>query len=75
MIISDEMLYAQAGNARDMWISTLLQTRTPDESEAEQYLDSEGTLHPQLVLVSYNKAYSPIVVPPEASFQIVGRVL
>lgn len=53
----------------------LLQMRMPDESIAEQYLDSEGALHPQPVLVSYNKIYSPIVVPPEASFQIVGRVL
>ena len=52
-----------------------LQMRTPDESEAEKYLDSEGTLHPQPVLISYNNNYAPIVIPPESNFKIVGRVL
>jgi phage repressor protein C with HTH and peptisase S24 domain/DNA-binding transcriptional regulator YiaG len=53
----------------------LLQMHTPDEAIAEQYLDSEGALHLQPVLISYNKNYAPIVVPPESNFQIVGRVL
>ena len=53
----------------------LLQEREPDQSAAEQYIDSQGVLHKQPILVSYNKMYSPIVVPPEASLQIVGRVL
>ena len=53
----------------------LLQMRTPDEAVAGQYLDSDGVLHPQPVLVSYNKAYEPIEILPESRFQIVGRVL
>ena len=53
----------------------LLQMRTPDASVSEQYMDSEGRLHLQPVLVSYNKTYPPIAVSPESNFQIVGRVL
>ena len=53
----------------------MLQMRTPDESRSEQYLDSEGKLHLQPVLVSYNKCYLPIEIPPESNFQIGGRVL
>jgi len=53
----------------------LLQMRTPDDSATEQYVDSDGSLHLQPVLVSYNKSYAPIVIPPESNFKIVGRVL
>ena len=53
----------------------LLQMHTPNESLAEQFLDSENTLHAQPVLVSYNQSYAPIIISPELSFQIVGRVL
>lgn len=38
MIISDEMLYAQAGNARDMWISTLPRKEdVPEHTFSEQF--------------------------------------
>jgi Predicted transcriptional regulator len=53
----------------------MLQERMPDEDAQEQYINSEGVLGRQAVLISYNKAYSPIVIPPEADFKIVGRVL
>lgn len=47
----------------------------PDESLQDAYTDSEGVLHMQPVLVSYNEKYAPKVVSPELSFSIVGRVL
>ena len=47
----------------------------PDEDRAEAFTDSYGMTHSQIVLVSYNKKYDPIVVQPESSFGVVGRVL
>ena len=47
----------------------------PDESELDAYLDSTGCLHMQPILVSYNKAYPPKVIPPETELKIIGRVL
>ena len=38
-------------------------------------LDSNGVLHPQPLLISYNPAYDPIKVSPQAMFRIVGQVL
>lgn len=49
--------------------------RLPDISERDNYLDSNGVLQMQPVLVSYNPAYPPKVVSPALSFQIVGRIL
>lgn len=46
-----------------------------DESIRESFTGSDGTLHMQPVLISYNKAYEPKVVSPELSFQIAGRIL
>jgi len=43
--------------------------------DTDAYTDSEGILHSQPVLISYNPKYSPIVVSPEKDFRIVGRVL
>lgn len=47
----------------------------PSEDVAEQYLDSEGVLYKQPVLVSYNEKYDPKVVSPDVVFKIEGRVL
>ena len=49
--------------------------REPEGSWAEAYTDSEGILHMQPVLVSYNEKYEPKAVSPELTFSIVGRVL
>lgn len=46
----------------------------PEEDEAEEYT-FDGVVFPKLYLVSYNKAYDPILVNSELGFQIVGRVL
>ena len=45
----------------------------PEDTEA--FTDAWGNVHMQPVLISYNKKYPPRPVSPEASFQIVGRVL
>lgn len=47
----------------------------PSESNKEDFIDSYGNLHPQAVMISYNEEYSPIVVAPSSTLQIVGRVL
>ena len=49
--------------------------KTPDRDVLEAFTDSYGVVHKQPVLISYNKKYQPWAVSPEASFQIVGRVL
>ena len=41
----------------------------------EEFTDSYGRVHPQPVMISYNKAYGPRAVSAGAAFQIVGRVL
>ena len=46
-----------------------------DPEDAEAFTDAWGVVHKQPVLISYNKKYPPRPVSPEASFQIVGRVL
>lgn len=43
--------------------------------EDSPFLDTQGVLHPQPVLISCNEAYPPIFVSPQLSFQIVGRVI
>ena len=47
----------------------------PAEALQDAYTDSEGVLHMQPVLVSYNEKYAPKVVSPELNFCVVGRVL
>ena len=49
--------------------------RVPDGEELEAYTDSNGVLHKQAVLISYNKNYEPKVVKPDIEFKICGRVL
>ena len=47
----------------------------PGDEEYEEYLDSDGVLHPQVVLISQNKAYEPKIITPTMDFRVVGRVL
>lgn len=47
----------------------------PDESEIEDYTDSNGVVHMQPVLISYNQKYEPKKVLQSARFKICGRVL
>ena len=47
----------------------------PDASVRESFTDSYGVVHKQPVMVSYNQAYAPRAITPEAGFCIVGRVL
>ena len=49
--------------------------REPDEADVDLFTDSQGVLHKQRVLVSFNKKYDPKIVSPNAVFQIAGRVL
>ena len=49
--------------------------RTPDPEDAEQYLDSDGVLHPQVVLLSQNPNYPPRFIRADNAFRIRGRVL
>lgn len=47
----------------------------PDEENIDCFTDSEGILHPQPVLISYNRKYPPKPISPELSFTIAGRIL
>ena len=49
--------------------------REPDDDVYEEYLDSDGVLHPQIVLISQNRNYEPRIITPGMDFRIVGRVL
>ena len=49
--------------------------RQPDEHQLETYLDSNGVLHPQIVLISQNEKYEPRIIKPGTNFRIVGRIL
>ena len=47
----------------------------PESAFEEDYTDSDGVLHAQPVLISYNRAYAPLPVNPNTVFRTVGRVL
>lgn len=47
----------------------------PSEEDLEDYMDSYGILHPQVILVSYNEQYGPKIVLSSDSLPIVGHVL
>ena len=47
----------------------------PDEDIREAFMDCDGVVHMQPILLSYNQKYEPRVVSAHAGFQIVGRVL
>ena len=46
-----------------------------EPDDPDEFTDSYGVRHMQPVMISYNQAYAPKVVSPNAKFQIVGRVL
>lgn len=47
----------------------------PEEDVREEFVDCYGGVRPQMLLVSYNEKYKPIVVSPHKELIIVGRVL
>ena len=47
----------------------------PDELVQENFVDTNGVLHMQPVLISYNKNYEPKLISPQLSFSIAGRIL
>ena len=47
----------------------------PDESCKEEFTDSSGFVHPQVVLRSYNSDWQPRPVSPYQEFHVFGRVL
>jgi len=47
----------------------------PGDDDREAFTDSAGNVHMQPVMISYNKAYEPRPISPNASFQIAGRVV
>ena len=46
----------------------------PATEEMDDYMDSAGVLHQQVILVSYNERYTPKRILPSDSFSIVGRI-
>ena len=46
-----------------------------EPEEQESFTDSQGVLHKQPVLISYNEKYEPKAVSPQLSFTIAGRIL
>ena len=47
----------------------------PDDELKEIYTDSDGVVHMQPILRSFNPKYVPKVITPNAYFRIVGKVL
>lgn len=46
-----------------------------EPEEKDSFTDSQGILHNQPVLISYNEKYEPKVVSPQLPFAIAGRIL
>ena len=47
----------------------------PDESVRDEFTDSSGLVHPQVVLRSYNSEWDPRPISPYQEFHVYGRVL
>ena len=47
----------------------------PDESVRDEFTDSSGIVHPQVVLCSYNSEWEPRPISPYQEFHIYGQVL
>ena len=47
----------------------------PKGRDMEEFIDSNGILHMQPVMVSYNQKYEPKVISANAGFKVIGRVL
>lgn len=50
----------QSGEVGVFLCKKVYDQQEPAEKELEEYVDSYGLLHPQVVLVSYNEKYEPI---------------
>ena len=59
----------------DQGYMKLYSTHEPDREQWAEFIDIDGQIRSQPILISYNKKYDPIIVSPEKRFQIVGRVL
>ena len=53
----------------------MLDEQEPCEEDREDFIDSYGNTYKQIVMVSFNQKYPPKLIPANASFYIVGRVL
>lgn len=53
----------------------VLGEQEPNTDVREFYETSDGRRMMQPVLISYNKAYSPIVISPHREFKMIGKVL
>ena len=53
----------------------MYQEVNPSQEDIEEYTDSNGVVHNQPVLVSFNQKYDPRKVSAATGFQVVGRVL
>lgn len=53
----------------------LYDEKEPDEDTIDAFIGSDGVLHPQPVLISYNESYAPRCVSPNSMFAIAGRAL
>ena len=53
----------------------VLGEQEPNTDVREYYETSDGRRMMQPVLISYNKAYSPIVISPHREFKMIGKVL
>lgn len=49
--------------------------REPDEDVRDDFTDSNGVMHGQPMLISYNEKYAPKIVTTSSSFKICGKVL
>ena len=47
----------------------------PEGRDLEEFIDSNGILHMQPVMVSYNQKYEPKIILANAGFKVIGRVL
>lgn len=47
----------------------------PAGKDLEEFIDCDGILHMQPVMVSYNQKYEPKVISANAGFKVIGRVL
>jgi phage repressor protein C with HTH and peptisase S24 domain len=47
----------------------------PDDSCKDDFTDSSGFVHPQVVLRSYNSDWAPRPISPYQEFHVYGRVL
>lgn len=49
--------------------------QTPADNDIEEYTDSNGIVHPQIVLRSYNSDWEPRLISSCQEFRVYGKVL